>query len=70
MAVLLAIDGDFTGFRCNSLQLDLSNNEVSGGLDLLHGCPHLFSLNLSGNKVKEVETLEPLVSRTCALIKR
>lgn len=44
------------------LQLDLSDNEVSDGLDLLHGCPHLFSLNLSGNKIKDVDALKPLVS--------
>lgn len=44
----------------NLRKLDLSNNEVSGGLDLLHGCPHLISLNLSGNKVKDIKTLEPL----------
>lgn len=49
------------------LQLDLSDNEVSGGLDPLHGCPHLYSINLSGNKIKDVDALEPLVSALSTL---
>jgi len=44
------------------LQLELSDNRISGGLNFLHGCPKLDYLNLSGNKIKDIETLEPLVS--------
>lgn len=44
------------------LQLELSDNRISSGLQLLHGCPKLKYLNLSGNKIKDLETLEPLVS--------
>ena len=43
-------------------QLELSDNRISGGLNFLHGCPKLDYLNLSGNKIKDIETLEPLVS--------
>ena len=44
------------------LQLELSDNRISGGLNFLHGCSKLDYLNLSGNKIKDIETLEPLVS--------
>ena len=44
------------------LQLELSDNRISGGLNFLHGCPKIDYLNLSGNKIKDIETLEPLVS--------
>ena len=44
------------------LQLELSDNRISGGLNFLHGCAKLDYLNLSGNKIKDIETLEPLVS--------
>jgi len=47
---------------CFPLQLELSDNRISGGLNFLHGCPKLDYLNLSGNKIKDIETLEPLVS--------
>jgi len=47
---------------CLKLQLELSDNRISGGLNFLHGCPKLDYLNLSGNKIKDIETLEPLVS--------
>lgn len=44
-------------------QLELSDNSVSGGLDLLvQKCPNLTYLNLSGNKIKELSSIEPLVS--------
>jgi len=43
------------------LQLELSDNRISGGLNFLRGCPKLDYLNLSGNKIKDIETLEPLV---------
>ena len=42
-------------------QLELSDNRISGGLSALHGSPKLTSLNLSGNKIKDLDTLEPLV---------
>ena len=45
------------------LQLDLSDNRLSTGLGALKECPNLTNLNLSGNKIKDIETLEPLVSR-------
>jgi hypothetical protein len=41
-------------------KLELSDNRISGGLNFLHGCPKLLYLNLSGNKIKDIETLEPL----------
>lgn len=42
-------------------RLELSDNRISGGLELLHGSPNLTSLNLSGNKIREFEKLKPLV---------
>lgn len=44
------------------LQLELSDNRISGGLNTLHASSKLTSLNLSGNKIKDLDTLEPLVS--------
>lgn len=45
-----------------SLQLELSENRISGGLDVLaEKLPNLTHLNLSGNKLKDIDTLEPLV---------
>ncbi|XP_076356358.1 acidic leucine-rich nuclear phosphoprotein 32 mapmodulin isoform X3 [Tachypleus tridentatus] len=41
-------------------KLELSDNRISGGLNLLHGSPKLTHLNLSGNKIKDIDTLEPL----------
>lgn len=41
-------------------KLELSDNRISGGLNFLHCCPKLDYLNLSGNKIKDIETLEPL----------
>lgn len=43
-------------------QLELSDNRISSGLNALHGSSKLTSLNLSGNKIKDLDTLEPLVS--------
>lgn len=43
-------------------KLELSDNRISGGLNFLHGSPKLTYLNLSGNKIKDLESLEPLVS--------
>jgi len=44
----------------NLEKLELSDNRISGSLNLLTGCPKLTHLNLSGNKIKDIETLEPL----------
>ena len=38
----------------------MSDNRITGGLHLLHGSPKLTHLNLSGNKIRDLETLEPL----------
>lgn len=43
-------------------QLELSDNRISAGLNNLSGCPNLTHLSLSGNKIKDLGTLEPLVS--------
>lgn len=46
-----------------SPQLELSDNRISGGLEVLADkCPNLTHLNLSGNKIKDLSTIEPLVS--------
>lgn len=46
-------------------QLELSDNRISGGLEVLADkCPNLTHLNLSGNKIKDLSTIEPLVSET------
>lgn len=44
----------------NLKKLELSDNRISGGLNWLHGSPKLTHLNLSGNKIKDIETLMPL----------
>jgi len=44
----------------NLRKLELSDNRISGSLNLLNGCPKLTYLNLSGNKIKDIDTLEPL----------
>jgi len=46
-----------------TFQLELSDNRISAGLNNLSGCPNLTHLSLSGNKIKDLATLEPLVSR-------
>ena len=38
----------------------MSDNRISGGLNALSGCTALKSLNLSGNRIKELEALKPL----------
>ncbi|XP_071025038.1 acidic leucine-rich nuclear phosphoprotein 32 family member B-like isoform X3 [Oncorhynchus clarkii lewisi] len=41
--------------------LELSDNRISGGLDVLaEKLPNLTHLNLSGNQLKDIRTLEPL----------
>uniref|UniRef100_A0A669C2R8 Acidic leucine-rich nuclear phosphoprotein 32 family member n=1 Tax=Oreochromis niloticus TaxID=8128 RepID=A0A669C2R8_ORENI len=43
-------------------KLEVSDNTISGGLDALaEKCPSLTYLNLSGNKIKDLSTIEPLV---------
>lgn len=41
-------------------KLELSDNRISGGLNLLNPSAKLTHLNLSGNKIKDLDTLEPL----------
>ncbi|XP_045138349.1 acidic leucine-rich nuclear phosphoprotein 32 family member A-like [Portunus trituberculatus] len=44
----------------NLRKLELSDNRISGGLSALTCLPKLSYLNLSGNRIKDLETLEPL----------
>uniref|UniRef100_A0A1B6DJB6 Acidic leucine-rich nuclear phosphoprotein 32 family member A n=1 Tax=Clastoptera arizonana TaxID=38151 RepID=A0A1B6DJB6_9HEMI len=44
----------------NLKKLELSDNRISNGLNLLNTSPKLTHLNLSGNKIKDLATLEPL----------
>lgn len=55
--VLIIFSNDWLLF----LQLELSDNRIHSGLQNLQGCPNLTHLSLSGNKIKEIDTLEPLV---------
>lgn len=41
-------------------KLELSDNRIHGGLNALTCLPKLSYLNLSGNKIQDMETLEPL----------
>ncbi|EHB08591.1 Acidic leucine-rich nuclear phosphoprotein 32 family member E [Heterocephalus glaber] len=42
-------------------KLELSDNAISGGLEVLaQKCPNLTYLNLSGNKIKDLSTVEAL----------
>lgn len=41
-------------------KLELSDNRIFGGLENLLSCPNLTHLNLSGNKIKELDELAPL----------
>jgi len=42
-------------------KLELSDNRISGGLEVLsEKCPSLTHLNLSGNKIKDLSTIDPL----------
>ncbi|KAK3595476.1 hypothetical protein CHS0354_003464, partial [Potamilus streckersoni] len=45
----------------NLKRLELSDNRISSGLTNLTGCPNLTQLSLSGNKIKDISTLESLV---------
>ncbi|MEQ2223421.1 hypothetical protein ILYODFUR_036625 [Ilyodon furcidens] len=43
-------------------KLEVSDNSISGGLDTLAvKCPNLTYLNLSGNQIKELSSIEALV---------
>ncbi|XP_043676106.1 acidic leucine-rich nuclear phosphoprotein 32 family member A isoform X2 [Vespula pensylvanica] len=44
----------------NLKKLELSDNRISGGINLLHMSPKIDYLNLSGNKIKDIDTLQPL----------
>ncbi|XP_068631010.1 acidic leucine-rich nuclear phosphoprotein 32 family member A isoform X2 [Battus philenor] len=44
----------------NLLKLELSDNRISNGLNFLNGCKKLTYLNLSGNKIRDLEALKPL----------
>ncbi|KAJ8956548.1 hypothetical protein NQ318_019272 [Aromia moschata] len=44
----------------NLKKLELSDNRICNGLNLLETSPKLTNLNLSGNKIKDLATLEPL----------
>lgn len=44
----------------NLKKLELSDNRISNGLHHLHGSPNLTHLNLSGNKIKDYEAIQPL----------
>nr|XP_044613120.1 LOW QUALITY PROTEIN: acidic leucine-rich nuclear phosphoprotein 32 family member B-like [Equus asinus] len=47
-------------------KLELSDNRIFGGLDMLaEKLPNLTHLNLSGNKLKDIGTLEPLKKLDC-----
>ncbi len=46
--------------RSPLLQLELSDNRISNGLTQLQDCPNLTHLNISGNKIKDLDVLEPL----------
>ncbi|XP_046963061.1 acidic leucine-rich nuclear phosphoprotein 32 family member A isoform X1 [Vanessa cardui] len=41
-------------------KLELSDNRISNGLNFLNGCKKLTHLNLSGNKIRDLDTLKPL----------
>ncbi|XP_076808084.1 uncharacterized protein LOC143451433 isoform X2 [Clavelina lepadiformis] len=45
----------------NLQKLELSDNQISGTLECLKGCPAITHLNLSGNKIETVDVLGPLV---------
>ncbi|XP_075264447.1 putative acidic leucine-rich nuclear phosphoprotein 32 family member C, partial [Convolutriloba macropyga] len=41
-------------------KLELADNFLSGGFEVLEACPNLQKINLSGNKIKDIESLRPL----------
>lgn len=46
----------------NLKKLEMSDNRITGGLEVLEGSPNITHLNLSGNKIKDNETLKPLAN--------
>nr|ACO15111.1 Acidic leucine-rich nuclear phosphoprotein 32 family member A [Caligus clemensi] len=44
------------------LKLELSENRITSGLNALTGCPGITHLNLSNNRIKDLESLDPLKS--------
>ncbi|XP_045334967.1 acidic leucine-rich nuclear phosphoprotein 32 family member E isoform X2 [Leopardus geoffroyi] len=52
-------------------KLELSDNIISGGLEVLaEKCPNLTYLNLSGNKIKDLSTVEALTEMKMTKMKR
>nr|XP_039316161.1 acidic leucine-rich nuclear phosphoprotein 32 family member E isoform X2 [Saimiri boliviensis boliviensis] len=52
-------------------KLELSDNIISGGLEVLaEKCPNLTYLNLSGNKIKDLSTVEALMETKMTKRKR
>lgn len=56
-----------SSYRCSVFippysQLELGENRITSGLQSLQGSPKLAHLSLSNNRIKDLETLEPLVS--------
>ncbi|XP_039102278.1 acidic leucine-rich nuclear phosphoprotein 32 family member E isoform X3 [Hyaena hyaena] len=52
-------------------KLELSDNIISGGLEVLaEKCPNLTYLNLSGNKIKDLSTVEALMEMKMMKMKR
>jgi Leucine-rich repeat (LRR) protein len=49
-------------------RLELSDNRISTGLGALKECPKLSHLSISNNKIKDLESLEPLVSPACFIL--
>nr|XP_005610242.1 acidic leucine-rich nuclear phosphoprotein 32 family member E isoform X4 [Equus caballus]XP_023491041.1 acidic leucine-rich nuclear phosphoprotein 32 family member E isoform X2 [Equus caballus] len=52
-------------------KLELSDNIISGGLEVLaEKCPNLTYLNLSGNKIKDLSTVEALMAMKMMKMRR
>ena len=49
-------------------KLELSDNRISNGLGALKDCPLLTHLNLSNNKIKDLEAIEPVVNMPLFLL--
>lgn len=63
IAIMINLQNVAQNWMCCVFQLELSDNRISGGLEVLAAkCPNLTHLNLSGNKIKDLSTIEPLVS--------
>jgi acidic leucine-rich nuclear phosphoprotein 32 family member A/C/D len=46
--------------KTKTKKIELSDNRISGGLEFLTSCPNIAQLNLSGNKIKELDAISPL----------